>query len=349
MDQYLSEIQEQPIVARRMVEEWTINEELNRIAKLYRASPRTIVFVGMGSSNYAPVILRSRLSKANIPFQILEAGELVHYELDSVPTDAWVLAISQSGESFETCTAVKALKGKVERIIAITNESESTLARLADISLYLNAGKEVGSTTKTFINTLLGLHLFANALEGNTLVSENEIEQCFSFFDEIHEDMRIKSNEIISALGISASNAPDPVHIITRGQMLATAQQSALILAETTDLFVDAMAGGTFRHGPFELAGSGQHRAIVLAPSGKTQHLLLGIAKQLHQMGSKVVLISDTREEVPFYKLSMPTIGEEMAPLLYFLPIELFGWNLAQLRGRVPGMMRNMGKVTTVE
>lgn len=343
----MSEISEQPVVAKRLYDEWTNNPELKDLGRTYRNDPRPLIFLGMGSSNYAPIILRSRFSQAKIPFHILEAGEFVHYE-DSVPSNAWVLAISQSGESLETRVAAEGLKGKVGRMIAITNERESSLAKLADTTLLLHAGKEVGSTTKTFINTLLALHLLANEIEGKELVTNNDVQQLISSLGSTQEGLRNRTKEMISALNISSYNTPDPIHLITRGPMLSTALQSALILAETTDLFTQALAGGTFRHGPYELAGR-EHRAIVLAPSGKTQNLLLSMAKDLHARGSKVVLISDTSEEVPFVKLSMPMIEEQLAPLLYFLPIELFGWNVAQVRGRTPGMMQNMGKVTTVE
>lgn len=348
MDQYLSEILDQPVALEHLYQTWKGNRELVELGELYRQHPRMLVFLGMGSSNFAPVILRSRFSRAQIPFQILEAGEFVHYEMGSVPSDAWVVAISQSGESLETRVAVEQLRGKVERIIVITNERDSSLAALADTVLLLHAGTEVGSTTKTFSNTLLALHLFANAVEGNERVTKSDINQLITLMDTLQVQLGEKTKQAISYLDISNTDSPDPIHLIARGQVLATALQSALILAETTDLFTHALSGGAFRHGPYELAGQ-RHRAIVLAPSGSTQHLLVNMAKALHERGSKVVLISDIADDVPCCKLAMPTIREELAPLLYFLPIEFFGWNVSLLRGRIPGMMRHMNKVTVVE
>ncbi|MCL6600232.1 MAG: SIS domain-containing protein [Alicyclobacillus macrosporangiidus] len=348
MSQYLTEILEQPTALLRLYNTWKTDPVLSVLAKAYQKTRPPLAFIGMGSSHYAPTVVRSRLSKANIPFRIEEAGELLHYELDGIPSDAWVIAISQSGESYETKTAAERLRAKVERIIAITNEPKGTLANFADHVLLLHAGREVGSTTKTFLNTLLALHLFTDAITGHPIVTEERLDALVNALARCSDRLKDKAKELVDYFQIPDGPSPEPIHIVARGPMLATALQSALILAETTDLFVSALAGGTFRHGPYELCGP-QHRAIFLAPAGKTQDLLINMAKEVHHHGSKVVLLSDRDDDFPFYHLRLPKLSEELAPLLYFLPIELFGYTTALHRNREPGMMRHMGKVTTVE
>ncbi|WP_037581367.1 SIS domain-containing protein [Sporolactobacillus terrae] len=348
MDKYLSEIMEQPAKMRYLYDSWAGSRELSLIGEDYKKAPKPIIFLGMGSSNFAPISVRTRLNRLKIPFYVYDAGEFLHYEIENVPQEAWVVAISQSGESFETCASVKALKNRVGRIIAITNEKESTLAHLADTVLLLCAGQEKGSTTKTFMNTLLALHLLINTIETSGKIESQDIMNLISITANLTESLMDETNKFISTLKISDQNTLDPLHLIARGPTLATALQSSLVLSETTGIFSQALSGGTFRHGPYELTGT-QHRALIFAPSGKTQSLLLKLAKELYRNGSKIILISDTKENVPYFKLTLPTVNEDLAPLLYFLPVEFFIWNLAKKRGREPGIMQNMGKVTKFE
>ncbi|MCL6547818.1 MAG: SIS domain-containing protein [Alicyclobacillus sp.] len=371
-DAYLNEIMEQPQALRRMWDRWRGDRALADLGRKYRDEPGPLLFVGMGSSNYAPVAVRARLSRAGVPFRVAEAGELVHYELGGVDAGTWLIAVSQSGESYETRVAVERLRGHVRRVVAITNEPQSSLASLADNVLLLEAGAEAGSTTKTFMNTVLALHLLVDQLAGPAVgVAEADIEGCIRAVEACLADGRERAAEMAAALGVpglareseAAASGADgtgaragvpedagALHLIARGPTLAAAHQSGLILAETTDLFTQSLAGGSFRHGPYELAGPA-HRAVILAPGGRTQHLLLQLAAELAERGSRVALLTDAAAS-PFsslYHWPMPKVSEDLAPILYFLPMELFGWHVARMRGRTPGMMRNMAKVTNVE
>ncbi|MFB5189140.1 SIS domain-containing protein [Alicyclobacillus fastidiosus] len=345
---YLSEILEQPMALSRLYDSWRSCETLSRLAQAYARCPRPLIFVGMGSSHYAPIVIRARLARAGIPYRIEEAGEVLHYERDTIARDSWVIAISQSGESYETRELAKFLQGRVERVVAITNESASTLATVADDVLLLGAGVEEGSTTKTFMSTCFGLHMFVDALTGEEVATREAVMELQRVLETKHEEIARQAENVIEILDVSKDRVPHPIHLIARGPMLATALQSALILAETTDLFACALPGGSFRHGPFELAGSG-HRAIFFAPKGATQDLVIKMALEVHRRGSKVVVVGDFAGDLPFLQIQVPSVSEEWAPLLYFLPMELFGYAVARWRDRIPGMMTQMGKVTAVE
>ncbi|GMA61249.1 SIS domain-containing protein [Alicyclobacillus fastidiosus] len=345
---YLTEILEQPMALSRLYDSWQSSALLSRLSQAYARCPRPLVFVGMGSSHYAPIVIRPRLARAGIPYRMEEAGEVLHYERDTIAKESWVIAISQSGESYETRELAKFLEGRVERVIAITNEPQSTLAHVADDVLLLGAGVEAGSTTKTFLSTCFGLHMLVDALSGEELVTRDIVMELQRVLETKHSEIAKQAEEMISFLDVTSERVPHPIHLVARGPMMATALQSALILAETTDLFACALSGGSFRHGPFELVGPG-HRAIFFAPDGATQHLVIKMALEVHKRGSKVVVVGDFAGHLPFPQIHVPSVSEEWAPLLYFLPMELFGYAVALWRGRIPGMMTQMGKVTAVE
>lgn len=141
MDQYQVEILEQANAIERLFHSWNTDIALRGLGANYRTEQPPLVFVGMGSSHYAPIVIRSRMAQAHMNYQILEAGELYHYEMASIPRDAWVVAISQSGESIETRKVVESLQGQVAKIISITNEEGSALDQLADHTLYCTRGR----------------------------------------------------------------------------------------------------------------------------------------------------------------------------------------------------------------
>ncbi|WAH36053.1 SIS domain-containing protein [Alicyclobacillus dauci] len=348
MSTYLEEILEQPEALKRLYRSAHNKTTLAELARDYQSSRPQLLFVGMGSSHYAGHVIRSRLSRAHIPFRIEEAGEVLHYEFDGIDERTWIVAISQSGESYETRELVKRARGHVARIVSITNEEQSTIASLADHTLLLCAGEEQASSTKTYLNSLLALHQFVDAISGERFVTDETVQGLADTLERTSPRLMTKMADVVNYLDISKEAHPQPIHMVARGPMFTTALQTALILAETTDLFASALPGGTFRHGPFELSGP-EHRVVFFAPSGRTQDIVTKMAKEVYTYGSKVVLLSDHAETFPFAHIPLPRISEHFAPLLYFLPMELFGSSVALHRGRIPGTMKRMGKVTTME
>ena len=115
-----------------------------------------ILFLACGTSWHAAYIGAYIIEeRARIPTQI-EISSEYRYKNPIVTENTLVIAISQSGETADTLAAMRELKAKGARVIAISNVQGSTLTRETDCTLFLRAGQEVGvAATKTFISQVL--------------------------------------------------------------------------------------------------------------------------------------------------------------------------------------------------
>ncbi len=346
MSQFLQDIMDQSTVLKHCYHQY-LTSSSDRLLQLSRwfQPLMPVIFVGMGSSLYAPQIVTPLLNSHGVNTSIKEAGELLHYGLNGIPRNALVIAISQSGESVETRQVVEKLAGQC-RIAVITNNLDSAMAKNAELVLPMYAGVEATASTKTFVASLLVLTLATKA------ILKQPCSELSPHLNRLFSDLSDLTNRLTKTIGnyLDFLEGIDTLHIIGRGPALACVYHGALIMKETADSQAEGMAGGTFRHGPLELAGRG-HKAIVLAPTGKTSDLNLNLALELAEYGSKVVLLTDRK--IPTTNnlsvIEMPPIPENLVSLLYILPLELLAWEAARRKGKNPGVPQLISKVTVRE
>lgn len=347
MSQFLQDITSQAEVLKSEYERYCTShrESLVTLADWRHDAPTApVVFVGMGSSLYAPLAITPFLNRHGVATYIQEAGELYHYGLSGIPSEATLIAVSQSGESVETKRVVEQLKGGF-KIVGVTNNLESSIARGSDLILPIFAGAEAAASTKTFVASILALYLASKALLNLPLTEDVEFNHIFTDLSRLTEDLTETIGDYLEFLG-----GIDELHVIGRGPTLASVYHGALIMKETADSHAEGMAGGTFRHGPLELAGPG-HKAVVMAPAGPTSELNINLAQELAAYGSRVLLLTDKRvpEQKNLLTIEMPQVPEDLASLVYIVPLELLAWDAARRKGWTPGIPRLITKVTTRE
>jgi glucosamine--fructose-6-phosphate aminotransferase (isomerizing) len=306
-----------------------------------RAAGR-IAFLGMGTSEFSPLLIQRRLSLQGIDASFFDAGEWLHYphSLEILP-----VLISQSGESVETRLLTRGPLG--EGMVAIVNNEQSTLAKKAELNLPMCAGEEAAISTKTYVNTLAALHLMAEALSGEAAVTEalNSLE-----------DLSAEMNETLDkdAINAAADKLCDAncIFFVSRGLSMVAARQSALTFMEGTRLPAQALAGGAYRHGPFELVDE-THRCVFFIPTGQTTDLLVSMAAETAGMDATVVCITDQPCErlrkAGCSILAVPNVSEELFPLAAATTQELLLDAVARKRGLQAGVFRYGQKITTRE
>lgn len=340
-NRFLAEVAEQPAALRNLLAycRGAGRDVLLRWSAA-AASSRRVTFAGMGTSEFAPEMVLITLADYGVDACTMDAGELLHYPR---PVRGLLCLISQSGESVET----KRLAARVDSpssLIALTNNAESSLARAASLVLEMRAGEESAVTTKTYTNTLAILHLMAQALRGPTAVARglSRLEALAAALPQVDEPGLARAAELL---------AEGPaIHVITRGPAMTAARQIALTYMETCRLTTVAFTGGAFRHGPFETVGEGHH-ALFLIPGGATTKLLVTMAQEVAEKGSRVVAIADQEVELPgeSYVLRVPDFGEALFCLAAATTQELLLNAIAERRGLVPGEFRYGEKVTSRE
>lgn len=339
---YQREVGEMPAALAALVrvyrgDGWEMFEPWRAQAK----SSRRVRFAGMGTSEFAPLLIAGELARAGVDATAHDAGELLHYPY---PGEGLLVLISQSGESVETRRLAEKppFKGPVG---AIVNNTDSTVARAASWFLPMCAGDETAISTKTYINTLGVLHLMGQALSGR--------EAFAAALDRLDRLAGELSTLPPTGIEEAAGRLKDAqaLHWIARGPAMAAAHQAELTFMEGSRMTCRAFTGGAFRHGPFELSGEG-HRCVMLIPQGRTQALLLAMAEELSAKGSTVVVITDLgADAAPFASavLTVPSYGEALFPVASAVTQARLLDAVARARGLTAGHFRYSQKITARE
>jgi len=338
MTRFLKEVDAQPQALLDLVSFYReqgagLLERWNKLLEKHSS----LTFIGMGTSELVSLLVQDTLYAQGKTVNIYDAGEYLHYLLPSSRTESLYVMVSQSGESVETRKVTKALAGKAP-VVVLANADDSTMARLADLYFPMKAGAERLVSNKTYQNSLALLYLMADGKLGKL----GELARYLA--DSCRE------GEMIQAAGFL--QPADSIHFIARGPALAAACQMALTFMEGAKTHGTAFAAGAFRHGPFEVLGE-KHRAVCLAPEGKTGELCLAMAREMASKGSRVVLLTDMAR-VPKHEnlltIRVRPFGEErLFPLALTVIQGHLLHHVARLRGYEAGVFDVVSKVTTVE
>jgi glucosamine--fructose-6-phosphate aminotransferase (isomerizing) len=305
-------------------------------------SCRRVLITGMGASMFAAIPLKYFLCSLGIDTVVVEAGELLHY-LHEAYKDAVVIIVSRSGESIEVAKLLDVL-GSRRKIIGVTNDPASLLAKKADISLHVGSLPDEMVAIQTYTGTLLALHILGSALDDSFEKSKDEIA---GYLPKLS---RLISASLDNLQGWdNFLEGQSPVHLLARGPSNSSALEGALLFNEIAKHPSVGMPIASFRHGAVELVDR-NFRGMVFAPKGRTRELNLALARDLVHFGGQVRVIGPSPEndlETGWHEV--PATPETVAPLFEIVPVQVAALRLAQLRGIVPGTFRYAPQVAIDE
>ncbi|MFN0109636.1 MAG: SIS domain-containing protein [Blastocatellia bacterium] len=342
MSLMLSEIEQQPAAI-----EQTIKRESKKIerfaAQLRKNRPRLIVLVARGSSDNAALFGRYLLElTTGIPVSLAAPAVHTLYKAKLDLRDALVIGVSQSGEGDDINLTLENAKRSGAMTLAITNEAESTMAKLADETFLIHAGRERSvAATKTYTGQLLIFHLLARAIGGNKAAKEMEIERIPEL---AAESLKLKSE--IAAMVERYAFMKQCV-VVGRGLNYANAYEFAIKLMETCYVVAERFSGADFLHGPIAMVDSG-FPVFVFAPSGPTLKGTKELLTKLQGIGAETLAISSEPSVLKAASrgIKMPRINELLSPIPYVIPAQLFAALLAEAKGLTPDQPRSLSKVT---
>ncbi|MDV4167693.1 glutamine--fructose-6-phosphate transaminase (isomerizing) [Rhodovulum sp. FJ3] len=292
---------------------------------------------------------------ARIPVEIDVASEF-RYREPPIPARTLAVFVSQSGETADTLAALRYCKGKAATILSIVNVAESSIARESDVALPILAGPEIGvASTKAFTCqlTVLALLVMRAAHERGEITQE----QLCDFIGSLRNLPGLMS----AALGIEdhtrdiaakLAEARD-ILFLGRGAMFPLALEGALKIKEISYIHAEGYASGELKHGPIALVD--QHvPVIVMAPHDRLFDKTVSNMQEVLARGGRVVLITDAKGleiagDGVWQHITMPTIDEVFAPILYALPAQLLAYHTAVAKGTDVDQPRNLAKSVTVE
>ena len=356
----LKEIYEQPAVMGD-----TLNAYYDSAGHAIRLPPQAnfsvagltrLTLVACGTSFYAGLVAKYWLEQvARLPVEIDVASEF-RYRDAPLPKGGAALMISQSGETADTLAALRFVKEQGQRVIAVVNVPESSMARDCDLLLPTYAGPEIGvASTKAFTCQLVTLACFAiaagrerGAIDGAT---EERLAQAMAEVPSRAAEV-LNHGERIRALSESLADARGILYI-GRGNVYPVALEGALKLKELSYMHAEGFAAGELKHGPIALIDD-QMPVIVLAPSGPLFDKTASNLQEVAARGGRVVLISDAAGierlgSLAETSIEIPAVDPFVAPLLYTIPVQLLAYHTAAQKGTDIDQPRNLAKSVTVE
>ena len=339
----LDEIREQPGALER-----TLAQELRRLPQFQKAMqkkrPRMVVLVARGTSDNAALFGRYLLEiTTGIPVSLAAPSISTLYDAPIDYSDALVVAISQSGESTDTNLVLEKARARRATTVGITNEKGSTLARIAEHTFLVRAGKEKSvAATKTYTGQILIFYLIACALGAK--VAREDLERLPDLAQE--------------ALGLEAQVAAISERyrfmrqavVVGRGLNYSNAFEWALKLMETCYVVAERFSSADFMHGPIALVEQ-SFPVFAFAPPGVTWASIGETLAKLQGLGAEILAVTDRgNSEVDARAtrlIRLPRrIKEVLTPIPYIIPAQLFAAHLAAQKGLNPDQPRTINKVT---
>ncbi len=307
----------------------------------------SVILTGMGGSYAACYPLAADLAEAGLTAIMLGSAELLHFRAGILGPSTPVIAVSQSGESAEIVHLARSLRRREDApsIVAVTNGTENTLARTADLVLDTRAGEETGPSTATFGGALVVLAGIGKVLRGITPDAafealSGEAERAAASIE------RLLANEALGDDVLAWLGPREDVVVLGRGPARAAAEMAALTLKEAVGLPAEALETAQFRHGPLELAGPNL-AAIVIATEPETESLDGSLARGAPR-GRRRRARDHPRGRLPF-AASARSIAPIARAAVSIVPIQLLAHRLAIAHGREPGLYVHAAKVTIRE
>src|SRR5579883_1407030 len=315
-----------------------------------------LTIVACGTSWHAGLVAKYWMERiARIPVEVDIASEF-RYRAPAMPRDGAAVFISQSGETADTLAALRYARSQNQKIIAVVNQPESSIARESDIVLPTLAGPEIGvASTKAFTTQLAVLAALTVSLARarGTIDAKGEAELAGQLAEiPARAGAVLNHDERIQEIAAEIALARDVLYL-GRGSAYPIALEGALKLKEISYIHAEGYAAGEMKHGPIALIDDNVP-VIVLAPPDDLFEKTLSNVEEVMARGGRVIMISDAAGIARLdgrcaFGIAIPHCAPFVAPLLYAIPVQLLAYHTAVLKGTDVDQPRNLAKSVTVE
>lgn len=285
---------------------------------------RPVCVTGIGSSWHAALAVGSVFEAGGRPCRVLDASELLHA---AVAAESAALVLSRSGRSFEVLAAAAKLRNAGAKIVAVTNDPSSPLARTADVVLQMRARPDHLVSVTMYSGLALVGALAAACASGRCDTGLREtLADAFRAASASLEYWR----EQIASSGWLHPAAP--VYFLGRQGGLATAHEARLLWEEAAKAPAAALTTGGFRHGSQEMVRPGVRVGLWIQPQAHRDGDLR-TARQLVEMGAEVLLIGQALHCPGAVAIDVPPLPGAWQFAVDVIPAQVAAEQLARLRG----------------
>jgi glucosamine--fructose-6-phosphate aminotransferase (isomerizing) len=290
---------------------------------------------------------------ADIPVEV-DFGSEFRYKKPIIKKDGAVLFVSQSGETADTLSCLKEMKGKGVLTLGITNVVGSSQARETDAGVYTRSGPEISvASTKAFLGQLTILALITIYLGRQRNMSMVMGRRIVSELKKIPDLSRriLEQKEEIKKIAEKYKECKN-FWFIGRKYNYPIALEGALKLKEISYVHAEGVAGGELKHGPLALIEEG-FPTIAICPSDSVYDKMVSNIEEIKaRKGPVIAIATEGNEEIKKIAddvIYIPKTLEMLTPLLSVIPLHLFAYYFAKSLKRDIDKPRNLAKSVTVE
>ncbi len=344
------EIHEEPQAVETTLTEGS--KEIEGVIEEIRSKKYEMIYItGSGTSYHAGLAAQYALfTLTKLVTSLIPASEFPAWIPSAIKRKALLVAISQSGESVDVLTAVKAALERDMDALAVTNTPGSSLTKLSRYTLLTRAGEELAVTaTKSHIAQLAMLFLFSLEL---TRTEEYASQGIGHLRERLFEAPRLISetitmNEDLTRGLANTHRDKSFFFLLGSGSNYSTALEGALKLKEACNIFAEGFASREFLHGPVQLLD--EKTPVLLMLSTDEIETLLELMETIRKFGAPLISISeksDRVEEVSTGFASIPGgFPKVFCPILYVVPLQLFAYYSSIARDLNPDKPEKLRKV----
>ncbi|MBT3242978.1 MAG: glutamine--fructose-6-phosphate transaminase (isomerizing) [Bacteroidetes bacterium] len=326
---------------------------LEVLPRLYKA-PR-IIITACGTSWHAGLVGEYFFEEfARVPVEVEYSSEF-RYRNPILNGQDIVIAISQSGETADTLAAIRLAKERGSTVLGICNVVGSSIPRETDAGVYTHAGPEIGvASTKAFTAQVTVLFMMAMLVgRNNGNLSQEKFEALIRELVNIPDKMRkvLEKEQDIMKLAEIYKDAPNALYL-GRGVFFPVALEGALKLKEISYIHAEGYPAAEMKHGPIALVDENMPIVVVATKDQTIDKVTSNIQEIKARKGKVIAIVSegDTEiTEIADHTIEVPETFPEFSVLLGVVPLQLFAYHVAVLRGCDVDQPRNLAKSVTVE
>ena len=319
------------------------------------ADIRRVVLVGMGTSLHAAMVGRTMIEElARVPAEVDNASEF-RYRNPVIDSSTLVVSLTQSGETVDTLAAMEEAKNRGARVVTISNMENSQATRVADHTLYIRAGMEIGvASTKCLVNSMAALYLLAACMGRARGVLDGS--QMATMVDDLARlpalvGAALETGPLCQELALVYFRMNDFLYL-GRGINYPMALEGALKLKEISYSHAEGYQAGEMKHGPIALIDQDMP-VVAIALKDRLYAKMLNNIEEVKARDGKVIAIATEGDEYlasrADHVVYLPPVPYLLSPILSVVPLQLFAYYIAVRRGCDVDQPRNLAKSVTVE
>lgn len=358
----LKEIFEQPFTIKKLVNKYFFENgnnyflSENFLSNIDFKGIDHLFIIACGSSYHAGLLASYFLETyAKIHVTVETSSEFRYRNRHILPSSVSIV-ISQSGETADTVAAIEELRKKdMTSIIGLVNVEESTITRLVDECLFIEAGPEISvASTKSFVNQLVLLFLIGIkcAKEKSNLTEEDETKLFSELFKLPNLVKQILNcNKNIENI-VKKYFSYEHFFLIGRRYMYPIALEGALKLKEIAYIDANAYPAGEIKHGPLALISSGVPTLAFCADSLVYDKILSNLMEIKSRKGKILIIAYENSYELQSLaddSILIPDTIDGLSSILCSVVVQLISYYVALYRGKDIDCPRNLAKSVTVE